>query len=168
MCCRPVHGITAYFHQILFYLFGFVSCWLAHLSEVNRTIMVSEPHLAGRQWLICQTVESSRNHGDVAPLSCPPETNTGRQSYIYQCLSEPTFLCTLLLDRQGVSNVDAPEVSVHGWVGGWVCVWVCVRICGNVCFQVYLHMNVCQRERCGLSYALLIVACWLRSALIAA
>lgn len=46
-------------------------------------------------------------------------------------------------------------------------VCVCVCICGNVCFQVYLHMNVCQRERCGLSYALLIVACWLRSALIA-
>lgn len=56
--------------------------------------------------------------------------------------------------------MDTPEVSVH--------MYVCVRRCGNVCFQVYLHMNVCQRERCGLSYALLIVACWLRSTLIAA
>lgn len=56
--------------------------------------------------------------------------------------------------------MDTPEVSVH--------MYVCVCRCGNVCFQVYLHMNVCQRERCGLSYALLIVACWLRSTLIAA
>lgn len=44
-------------------------------------------------------------------------------------------------------------------------VGICVCMC--VWVFVHLHMSVCLSERCGLSYALLIVACWLCSALIA-
>lgn len=47
--------------------------------------------------------------------------------------------------------------------------WIHLRfvgVCVYVSVCVYLYMNVCVSERCGLSYALLIVACWLHSALI--
>lgn len=154
-----------------FYLFGFLSCCLGHITEVNSTVTVSVsvPHLGGRQWLICQTVRVLGTMEELLPCHGHPK-KTGRPvPNLTKCiwlmspwdkLSRftvlPAVLILFFLDRQGVSNVDTPEVSV------------CVCICGNVCFQVYLHMNVCQRERCGLSYALLIVACWLRSALIAA
>lgn len=45
--------------------------------------------------------------------------------------------------------------------------FVGIQVCMCVWVFVHLHMSVCLSERCGLSYALLIVACWLCSALIA-
>lgn len=121
------------------------------------------PPLDDRQWLIQVSVPGTLGNF----LSWPPknthwETRADSDQRLLPFTEVSLRLAIkvhgshfVILDRQGVSEVDTPEVSVS------------VCICGNVCFQVYLHMNVCQRERCGLSYALLIVACWLRIALIA-
>lgn len=51
------------------------------------------------------------------------------------------------------------------FVGVCVCLLMFSYVCMGGC--VFVHECVCVSERCGLSYALLIIACWLHSALIA-